>query len=51
MALNPFHDASLFLCPWEISRNLWFSNVFQGVYKETSDMKWVKDIFNMSAEC
>ena len=44
----------LFLCLLEISRNLWFSDVFQEVQKETSAIKWVKDnllkITNMSAE-
>ena len=52
MTLHPFHGTGLFLCPLKILGNLWFSDVFHGVKKETSAMKWVKDILiNTSAEC
>ena len=33
--------------PMKTSGNLWFSDVFPGVLKETSAMKWVKDIFEI----
>ena len=46
MTLNLFHGTGLFLCSLKISGNLWFSDVFQRVQKETSTMKWFKDIFN-----
>ena len=46
MTLNPFHDTDLSLCSLKILGNLWFSDVFQGVLKETIAMKWFKDIFN-----
>ena len=49
MTINPFHGTSFFQCSLKISGNLWFSDVFQGVQKETSAMKWVKDIFNECA--
>ena len=44
--INPFHGTAPFLCTLEISGNLRFSDVFQGVQKKNSAMKWVKDIFN-----
>ena len=46
MIVNPFHDTGLFQSPLKSSSNLWFSDVFQEVQKNTSAMKWVKDIFN-----
>ena len=45
MAPMTFHDTGVFLCHQKTSGNLWFSDVFQGVWKEISIMKCVKDIF------
>ena len=39
---NPFHATDLFQYPLKTSENQRFSDVFQGVLKETSGMKWVK---------
>ena len=44
MTLNPFHGNGV--CPLKTPENLRSSDVFQGVYKKTSSMRWVKDIFN-----
>ena len=44
MTLNPIHDSGLFQCSLKTSGNLWFSDVFQKVYKKTTVMKWVEDI-------
>ena len=49
MTLNLFHGIDLLQCtlpPKKTSSNLWFSEEFQEVYKNTSAMKWVKYIFN-----
>ena len=32
-----------FYTPMKTSENLWFSDVFRGVEKETSGMKWVHE--------
>ena len=37
--VNPFHATGLFRYPLKTSEKLWFSDVFQGVFKETSGMK------------
>ena len=42
MTLNPFHGTDI-LYGTDL---YWFSDVFQGLQKNTSAMKWVKDIFN-----
>ena len=42
--LNPFHGTGLFLYPLKISENQRFSNVFQGVQKETSGIKWLNSV-------
>ena len=39
--INPFNATGLFLYPLKTSENLWFSDFFQGVKKETSDTKWL----------
>ena len=39
--INPFHATGLFLYPLKTLENLWFSDFFQGVKKETSDTKWL----------
>ena len=36
--IDPFHVTGFFRYPMETSENLWFSDVFQGVLKETSSM-------------
>ena len=48
MSLNPFYGTALFQWPLKTIGNLWFSYVFQGVQKEITAMKRVKDIFNKS---
>ena len=42
-----FYAVGLFLCNLKTSGHLEFSNIFQGVYRETSAMKWA----NIIAEC
>ena len=42
---NTFYDTGFILCPLKTSANLKFSELFQGVKKETSALKWVKDSF------
>ena len=42
MSYNPY----FFLCPMKTSENLLFSDAFQGVWKGTSAIKRVEDIFN-----
>ena len=39
---NPFLACGLFLQPLKTSKNLWFSDFFQGLLKKTTGMKWVK---------
>ena len=39
--INPFLAFAFFLYPLKISENLWVCWCFQGVYKDTSGMKWV----------
>ena len=46
MTLNPLHGTGLFQCHLKASGDLWFSDAFQGLKKETSAMKWVKGILN-----
>ena len=46
MTLNPFHGTGFFLCLLKISGKVCFSDAFQEIQRETSTMKWVKDIFN-----
>ena len=42
---NPFHATGIFQYPLKTSENQRFFDVFRGVSKETSDMKWVQAIF------
>ena len=52
MTLYPFHGTSQYLCPLEMIRKLGFLMYFreyQIFQKETSAMKWFKDIFNKYA--
>ena len=44
MTLNAIHRTGLFQYPLKRG-NIWFSDIFKGIYKETSALKWVKDIF------
>ena len=41
--INPYHSIGLFRYPLKTLENPWFSDVFRGVLKETSGMKWVKE--------
>ena len=45
--LNPFHATGPFRYPLKTSENLWFSDVFREVSKETSGTKWVKEVRNL----
>ena len=44
ICFNPFHTNGLFQYPLKISENQRFSDVFRGVQKETSGIKWVNVI-------
>ena len=44
MTLNAIHRTGPFQYPSKRG-SIWFSDIFKGIYKETSAMKWVKDIF------
>ena len=39
---NPFQSSVTFLYPLKTSENLWFSDVFRGVQKCDTGLKWVK---------
>ena len=43
-SLHPFHTTDLFWYPLKTSENQKFSDVFKGVAKEISVMKWVNII-------
>ena len=46
MTLNLFHGPILVSFYAPKNRKIWFSDAFQEVEKQTSPMKWAKDIFN-----